>query len=86
MTDILPNIGLSKLFSSRIRHYLLFLEVTNNIELICEVTDYLQIRDILNFLSSSTHLYSFRKIASIEIRLLKAKVDYYEKPKIQPTF
>ena len=35
MTDILPNIGLSRLFSNRIKHYLLFLEVTNNIELIC---------------------------------------------------
>ena len=86
MTDILPNLGLSKLFSTRIRHYLLFLEVAHNIELICQVTDYLEIRDILNFLSSSNHLYSFRKITAIEVRLLKAKVDYYEKPKIQPTF
>jgi len=86
MADLLPNLALSRLFSSRIRHYLLFLEVTNNAELICRVTEFLDIRGVLNFLSSSAHLYSFRGIATIQIRLLKAKVDYYEKPQIQPSF
>ena len=65
MADILPNIGLSKLFSSRIRNYFLFLEVTNNIELICEITQYLNIRDLISFLSASTHTYSFSRVTNI---------------------
>ena len=65
MADILPNVGLSKLFSSRIRNYFLFLEVTNNIELICEITQYLNIRDLISFLSASTHTYSFSWVTNI---------------------
>ena len=55
-------------------------------EILCEVADYLSVSELIHFLSTSSHLYSLRKIPNIEIRLLRAKLDYYERPKIQPSF
>jgi len=74
MTDILPNLGLTSHFAQRFKHYLLFLEVTNDQELLCSLLEFLTIRELLAFAASSTHFRKFLQIQGIEVRVLRAKL------------
>jgi hypothetical protein len=65
MSDILPNLGLANRFASRIRQFLLILELSGNVEILCEVADYLTVSELIRFLSTSSHMYSLKKIPNI---------------------
>lgn len=81
MTDLHLSSGLTNLFSQRLRQYLLFLEVTKDNELMHLFLSFLDLNDLLHFLVTSSHFYELRKTQSVEVRLLRAKIAYYERPK-----
>jgi len=68
------SLNLANAFTVRIRQYLLVLEATSHTEIVCTITDFLPVEDILSLLSTSQHFFSLGQIQSIEIRLLKAKL------------
>jgi hypothetical protein len=39
---------------------------------------FLDLGDLLQFLAISSHFYEFRKLQSVEIRILRARVAHYE--------
>ena len=77
MKTNLLSLNLANSFNSRIKQYFLLLEVTNHTDLICEITDYLNMEELLNFISTSSYFLTLGKIQSIEIRILKAKLEFY---------
>lgn len=77
MADTRLHFGLTSVFTSRIRQYLFLLEVTNHAELICTVCEFLTTTDLINLLSTSKHFLSLQKVQSIEVRILRAKIDFY---------
>jgi len=81
MSDRLAKLGLTSHFTNRFRQFLLFLEVTNDQEIICLIISFLSLRDLLKLTSTSSYFYHMSKIQSIEIRILRAKLSLYEKPK-----
>jgi hypothetical protein len=70
-------LNLANAFTVRIRQYLLILEATSHTEIVCTIADFLATEDLLSFLSTSQHFFSLGQIQSIEIRLLRAKLEYY---------
>ncbi len=56
---------LSRHFSLRLKQYLLFLETTNDLELLQLLLTFLPLRDLLNFLAVSTHFASFKRLQSV---------------------
>lgn len=77
MADTRLHFGLASVFTSRIRQYLFLLEVTNHSELVCTICEFLTTPDVLNWLSTSKYFLSLQKVQSIEVRILRAKIDFY---------
>lgn len=77
MTEPRYYLGLTNAFTSRIRQYLLLLEVTNHTELTCILADFLTTEELLMLLSTSKHFMSLQKVQAIEIRILRSKLVFY---------
>ena len=73
MEACLPT-SLSRHFALRLKQYLLFLEVTNDLELVQLMLSFLSLKDLLQFLAVSTHFATFKKLQSVELRILRAKL------------
>jgi hypothetical protein len=71
---------LSRHFTLRLKQYLLFLEVTNDLELVQLTLSFLSLKDLLNFLALSTHFAALKRLQSVELRILRAKLAHLEKP------
>lgn len=81
MADLFPCSGLNAFFSNRFRKYQVFIEVTNDTQALQMILSFLDLKDLLAFLSTSSHFRSMQKMQSVQVRLLRAKISYYQRPK-----